>query len=48
MNGIVTKAVNALSREFEVISCREGKFVECVAGGMRSVTWAMKSGQWEA
>ncbi len=28
LNGIGTKAVNALSREFEVVSFREGKFVQ--------------------
>src|SRR5512136_3093547 len=28
LNGIGTKAVNALSREFEVISYRDGKFVQ--------------------
>jgi topoisomerase-4 subunit B len=28
LNGIGTKAVNALSREFEVVSYREGKFVQ--------------------
>ena len=44
MNGIGTKAVNPLSAELEVISYREGKFVECVAGGMRIATWAMMSG----
>jgi DNA gyrase/topoisomerase IV subunit B len=44
LDGIATKAVNALSGELEVISYREGKFVECVAGGMWIVTWAMISG----
>ncbi len=28
LNGIGTKAVNALSREFEVVSYRDGKFVQ--------------------
>ncbi len=28
LNGIGTKAVNALSQEFEVLSCREGRYVQ--------------------
>ena len=36
LNGIGTKAVNALSREFEVVSYREGKFVHAAPSSRAS------------
>jgi topoisomerase IV subunit B len=38
LNGIGTKAVNALSREFEVVSFREGKYVQGIFREGRLVT----------